>query len=84
MRKLLMSLAVVTVAAVPALAQAPPNCQAMIDQVKSATNNRLDYSAYRAMDLVAVAEQLLKANRPAECAIKVQEAANEIQLTLRQ
>ena len=84
-RTLVMSLTAVALSAGPVLAQAPATgCQALIDQVVNATNNRLDYSANRAKDKVVQAQQLLKDNQPAECTGKMQEAANDIQLTLKQ
>jgi hypothetical protein len=80
-RAIVMSVAAVALSAGPALAQA--NCQVLIDQVRAATSNRLDYSANRAKDKIVQAEQLLKENKPAECAVKMEEAANDIQLTLK-
>jgi hypothetical protein len=83
-RTLVMSLTAVALSAGFALAQAPATlCQSLINQVATATDTRLDYSASSAKDKLAVAAQLLKDNKPAECIVKVEEAANDIQLTLR-
>jgi hypothetical protein len=88
-RTLVMSLTAVALSTGPVLAQAPPpppaatGCQALIDQVVAATNNRLDYSANWAKDKLIVAGQLMKDGRQVECMIKVEEAANDIQLTLK-
>jgi hypothetical protein len=84
-RTLVMSLTAVALSAGPVLAQAPPagGCQALMDQIVAATNNRLDYSADRARDKLVEAARLLKENKQVECAIKVEEAANDIQLTLK-
>jgi hypothetical protein len=83
-RTLVMSLTAVALSAGLALAQAPTTvCQSLIDQVEGATTNRLDYSANWAKDKLAVAAQLLKDNKQAECIVKVEEAASAIQLTLK-
>lgn len=83
-RSLAISLTAVALLSGPALAQAPAGgCQALIDQIVAATSNRLDYSANRAKDKVVQAQQLLKENKQAECAVKMEEAANDIQLTLK-
>ena len=83
-RTLATSLAVAALWAGPAVAQAPAGaCQSLIEQVRVATGNRLDYSANRARDKMMEAERLLKDNKSAECMVKMQEAANDIQLTVR-
>jgi hypothetical protein len=90
-RTLVMSLTAVALAAGPLLAQAqqpaprmptPADCQALINQVLDETNNRLDYSADLARDKILEALQL-KDSWPTHCIVKVQEAANFVQLTLK-
>lgn len=84
LRSLAMSVTAVALLAGPVLAQAPAGgCQALIAQVVAATSNRLDYSANRAKDKVVEAQRLLKENKQAECVVKMEEAANDIQLTLK-
>jgi hypothetical protein len=83
-RTLVTSLTAVALLAAPVLAQAQAtDCQALMSQVLAATDNRLDYSANWAKDRLVEAANLLKGNKQAECIVKVEEAANSLQLTLR-
>ena len=72
--------------AAPAFAQAPappPDCAALIRQVREQVGNRFDSGSQAATDLAAQAEKLLSDQKPVDCVAKVQEAAQAAGLTVK-
>lgn len=72
--------------AAPAFAQAPavpPDCAALIRQVREQVGNRFDSGSQTAADLAAQAERLLGAQKPADCLARVQEAAQAAGLPVK-
>ena len=61
---------------------APPDCAAMIRQVRDQVANRFDSGSHAAADLAAQAEKLLGDRKPADCVAKVREAAQAAGLTV--
>jgi len=72
MRMFLMALAVIGIAAGPALAA---QCPALIKQIMDKTGNRLDAGANKAKELAKDADALHKAGKHAESVSKADQAA---------
>lgn len=60
----------------------PPNCPALIQQVKDQVGNRFDSGRHAAIDLVTEAEKLNGDQKPADCVATVHEAAKAAGLVL--
>ena len=85
-KDLALAIALAALAAGPALAQAPPappDCAALIRQVRDQVANRFDSGRHAAVDLAAQAETLHADKKPADCAAKVQDAAKAAGLTVK-
>jgi hypothetical protein len=80
MRKLAMALAMVGLLAGPALAN---QCPLLIKQVMDATAGKTDDASKKAVALANEAKALHDAGKHAEAVAKAQEAAKEINLTLK-
>ena len=80
LKTLLIAIAVITLAASPALAV---QCPLLIKQVQDATAGKSDASSKKANDLAAEAKKLHDAGKHAESIAKAEEAAKAINLTLK-
>ena len=86
LKKMAFAITLTGLLASPALAQAPgppPDCAALIRQVRDQVANRFDSGSHAAVDLAAQAERLLSDQKPADCVAKVQEAARAAGLAVR-
>jgi hypothetical protein len=77
---LLMALAIVAVAAVPALAN---QCPLLVKQVQDATAGKTDEASKKAMALANEAKALHDSGKHAESVAKADEAAKAINLNLK-
>ena len=80
MRMLLMALAIVAMATVPALAS---QCPLLIKQVQDATAGKTDEASKKAIALAAEAKALHDSGKHAESVAKADEAAKAINLMLK-
>lgn len=80
MRMLLMALAIVAIAAVPALAN---QCPLLVKQVQDATAGKTDEASKKAMALANEAKALHDSGKHAESVAKADEAAKAINLNLK-
>ena len=86
LKKFALAIAFGGVLTAPAFAQAPatpPDCAALIQQVREQVGNRFDSGSQAASDLASQAERLLGAQKPADCLAKIQEAAQAAGLTVK-
>jgi hypothetical protein len=77
---LLMALAIVAIAAVPALAN---QCPLLVKQVQDATAGKTDEASKKAMALANEAKALHDSGKHAESVAKADEAAKAINLNLK-
>lgn len=75
-----LSLAIVTLMASPALAS---ECPALVKQVKDGVGNRFDNAKYQALALAAEAEKLHADGKHVESVAKADEAAKAAGITLK-
>ena len=80
MKMLMMALAIVALAAAPALAG---QCPLLMKQVEDATAGKTDDASKKAVALTAEAKTLHAAGKHAESVAKADEAAKAINLTLK-
>jgi hypothetical protein len=80
LKTLLIAIAVITLAASPALAF---QCPLLMKQVQDATAGKTDAASKKANDLVAESKKLHDAGKHAESIAKAEEAAKAINLTLK-
>ena len=80
MRMLLMALAIVAIAAAPALAN---QCPLLVKQVQDATAGKTDEASKKAMALANEAKALHDSGKHAESVAKADEAAKAINLNLK-
>ena len=80
MKMLVMVLAIVALAAGPALAN---QCPLLIKQIQDATAGKTDDASKKALALAAEAKTLHDAGKHAESVAKADEAAQAINLTLK-
>jgi hypothetical protein len=80
MKVLVMALAIVALAAGPALAN---QCPLLIKQIQDATAGKTDDASKKALALAAEAKTLHDAGKHAESVAKADEAAQAINLTLK-
>ena len=80
MKMLMMALAIVALAAAPALAN---QCPLLIKQIQDATAGKTDDASKKAMALATEAKALHDAGKHAESVAKADEAAKAINLTLK-
>jgi len=80
MKMLMMALAIVAMAAAPALAN---QCPLLIKQVQDATAGKTDDASKKAVALANEAKALHDAGKHAESVAKADEAAKAINLTLK-
>ncbi|MGH7385599.1 MAG: hypothetical protein ACREKG_10485 [Candidatus Rokuibacteriota bacterium] len=80
MKMLMMALAIVALAAAPALAN---QCPLLIKQVQDATAGKTDDASKKAMALAKEAKALHDSGKHAESVAKADEAAKAINLTLK-
>lgn len=80
MKMLMMALAIVALAAAPALAN---QCPLLIKQVQDATAGKTDDASKKAMALAMEAKALHDSGKHAESVAKADEAAKAINLTLK-
>ncbi|HEY7654577.1 MAG TPA: hypothetical protein VIG07_17310 [Methylomirabilota bacterium] len=80
MKMLMMALAIVALAAAPALAN---QCPLLIKQIQDATAGKTDEASKKAMALAAEAKALHDSGKHAESVAKADEAAKAINLTLK-
>lgn len=80
MRMLLMALAIVAIAALPALAN---QCPLLVKQVQDATAGKTDPASKKAMALANEAKALHDSGKHAESVAKADEAAKAINLNLK-
>jgi len=80
MKMLMMALAIVALAAAPALAS---QCPLLIKQVQDATAGKTDDASKKAMALATEAKALHDSGKHAESVAKADEAAKAIKLSLK-
>jgi len=80
MKMLMMALAIVALAAAPALAS---QCPLLIKQVQDATAGKTDDASKKAMALATEAKALHDSGKHAESVTKADEAAKAINLSLK-
>lgn len=80
MRKIALALALVGIAAGPALAF---QCPLLLKQIQDATAGKTDASSKKALELAAEGDKLHKEGKHAESVAKMEEAAKVINLTLK-
>ncbi|MEX2221800.1 MAG: hypothetical protein WEG40_08380 [Candidatus Rokuibacteriota bacterium] len=80
MKMLMMTLAIVAMAAAPALAN---QCPLLVKQVQDATAGKTDEASKKGMALANEAKALHDAGKHAESVAKADEAAKAINLTLK-
>jgi len=80
MKMLMMALAIVAMAAAPALAN---QCPLLIKQVQDATAGKTDDASKKAMALATEAKALHDSGKHAESVAKADEAAKAINLSLK-
>ena len=85
-KKFALAIALTQLLSAPALAQAPaspPDCAALIRQVRDQVANRFDNGSQVATELATQAEKLLGDQKAADCLAKVAEAARAAGLAVR-
>jgi len=80
MKRIALALALVSIAAGPALAF---QCPLLLKQIQDATAGKSDAASKRALELAAEGDKLHKEGKHAESVAKMEEAARAINLTLK-
>ena len=80
MKRIALALALVSIAAGPALAF---QCPLLLKQIQDATAGKSDAASKRALELAAEGDKLHKEGKHAESVAKMEEAARAINLSLK-